>query len=63
MHVAHSNIGNGDKPKKVKGGREGALRWMGRQLQSAYDEAVNKRSARLKEIQKHIPGWMPKKNF
>lgn len=64
MRIIHNQLNDkADTPKaKQTNSMESAKRWVARQRQANYDEAVKKHSARIEEIQKHIPGWMPPKN-
>jgi hypothetical protein len=55
MHLVYSKISPGLPPNKViQNEDEMLIRYM------AYQEACEKHRNKITEIQKYIPGWMPK---
>jgi len=64
MHIVHINH-NQDllKPKVKKVSKQEARvdRWIAKQYQKQYNEALLENRSEILEIQKHIPGWLPQK--
>lgn len=61
MYLAHSKLSESEqKPKKAKPAKSDFAHQMAYKL---YKKACKDNEERIKQIQVHFPGWMPKFNY